>query len=94
MILGLLQFVMVNYLDKHTHRAMVGLFADNTRLWRAIANTEEIEVLQKELEHIYSWTKKSNATFNSDKFEFIRCRKQAVIPEDLPAYHSDTRIDI
>ena len=41
-------------------------------------------MLQKELEHIYAWTRKNNATFNSDKFEYIHCRKQALIPEDLP----------
>ena len=51
---------------------MVGIFADDTRIWRQFCNDEEILLLQEELEKAYTWAADNNASFNFDKFEAIR----------------------
>ena len=51
---------------------MVGIFADDARIWRQFCNDEEILLLQEELEKAYTWAADNNAYFNFDKFEAIR----------------------
>ncbi len=75
-VLGPLLFlIMIRDIDKDTHNAMVGIFADDTRIWRVIRGEEDQEILQEELQKAYGWADFNNASFNCDKFEVGRFQK-------------------
>ena len=86
-VLGPLLFlVMIMDIDKETLEAMVGIFADDTRMWRVITGKEDSELLQGELKKAYNWADTNNATYNSDKFEAIRFQKKANKEIQEPIY--------
>ena len=86
-VLGPLLFlVMIMDIDKETLEAMVGIFADDTRMWRVITGEEDSELLQGELKKAYNWADTNNATYNSDKFEAIRFQKKANKEIQEPIY--------
>ena len=75
-VLGPLLFlVMICDIDKDTLEVMVGIFADDTWLWKVYKGEEQAQALQEELEKVYQWANFNNAKFNSDKFEAIRFKK-------------------
>ena len=97
-VLGPLLFlIMIRDIDKDTLDAMVGIFADDTRIWRDFSNDEDVQILQKELQQAYSWADLNNATFNCDKFEAVRFQKRnhAGEPPDpvYRAYNNNNTID-
>ena len=47
-------------------------FADDTQLQRGIANEEDCERLQEDLDKVYSWADEVGMTFNAGKFELLR----------------------
>ena len=72
-VLGPLLFlIMIRDIDEHTSNAMVGIFADDTRIWRSIRGEVDQDILQEELQKVYEWADLNNASFNGDKFEVAR----------------------
>jgi ribonuclease P/MRP protein subunit RPP40 len=47
-------------------------FADDTRLLRGITDEDDCEVLQEDLDQIYSWAEDIGMQFNAGKFELVR----------------------
>ena len=90
----LLFLVMIRDIDEHTSDAMVGIFADDTRLWRVFRGEEDSQILQDELKKAYRWANDNNATYNNDKFEAVRFQKQPP-PEELdPVYLANNNTGI
>ena len=88
-VLGPLLFlIMIRDIDPETLEAMVGIFADDTRLWRAITGIEDSRSLQEDLNKVYSWADFNNATFNSEKFEAIRFKKGKTKEQPDPIYEA------
>ena len=56
-------------IDKDVRDAILGSFADDTRLWRVITQPQDELILQKELEIIYKWADTNNMSFNSKKLK-------------------------
>jgi ribonuclease P/MRP protein subunit RPP40 len=86
-VLGPLLFlIMIMDIDKDTIDAMMGIFADDTRLWRKSTGDQDIRKLQEELRKTYIWADVNNACFNSDKFEAIRFKKGKKNEQPDPVY--------
>jgi sarcosine oxidase/L-pipecolate oxidase len=47
-------------------------FADDTRIQRGIVNEEDCEMLQEDLDKVYSWAEEVGMVFNAGKFELLR----------------------
>ena len=47
-------------------------FADDTRISRGVSTTEDCNILQTDLQSVYSWADHINMVFNSGKFEWMR----------------------
>ena len=47
-------------------------FADDTKIWKGVAKSEDCKQLQADLESVYRWAESVNMTFNSGKFEWLR----------------------
>ena len=62
---------MIMDIDTETLEAIVGIFADDTRLWRVTTGEEDSELLQGELQKAYNWADTNNATYNSNKFDAV-----------------------
>ena len=73
-VLGPILFlIMINDIDKDVSiNSKVSLFADDTRVMRAVSSEEDVEDLQSDLDMIYDWQKENNMLFNSNKFEMLR----------------------
>ena len=75
-VLGPLLFlVLIMDLDRDTCHALVGIYADDTRLWRVSSTDSDWAFLQEELERTYQWATRNNMTFNFTKFESLRFQK-------------------
>ena len=79
-ILGPLLFlVYVNDLPKNTTSSSVALFADDTKCYRAIRTTEDVQHLQCDLDGIYEWCQMWRMDLNKSKCGLLsvtRNRKQ------------------
>ena len=64
--------LMINSITEDELSSKIGIFADDTRLSKGITNEEDICLLQKDLDTIFSWKEKNNMRFNSDKFQLLR----------------------
>ena len=75
-VLGPLLFLIM-MLDIHEEilTTMIGSFADDTRLWQVIKADLDTNILQQQLQHMYSWAEQNNMHFNSGKFEHVRYEK-------------------
>ena len=72
-VLGPLLFlIMLGDIDAEVAHSHVSSFADDTRLFAGVTNAEDAQLLQEDLNKIYSWALKNNAVFNPDKFECLR----------------------
>ena len=80
----LLFLLMIRDIDKDTLNAMVGIFTDNTPLWRVFQG--DVETLQGELNKTYSWADLNNKNFNCDKFEAGRFKISLQKEETDPGY--------
>ena len=58
--------------DVEEDKAVVTIFADDTRVISKTNTEDDVEKLQAELEKIYRWEKKNNLKFNGSKFEVLR----------------------
>ena len=50
---------------------MVKLFADDTKVWRAIQETVDCEALQKDLNRLKDWFRTWQLAFNGEKCKLI-----------------------
>ena len=84
-VLGPLLFlIMMMDIDQAVMTAMVGSFADDTRLWQVINATQRTDTLQQQLQHLYDWKDGNNMHYNGDNFELMRYGRT----EDKPIYHT------
>ena len=79
-------------IDEDTLEAMMGIFADDTQLWQEYSDQEDTVKQQNELGKPYIWADLINASFNSDKFEAIRLKREGTRTGGTNL-HSDTPID-
>ena len=92
-VLGPLLFlVMIMDIDEGILEAMMGIFADDTQLWQEYSDQEDTVKQQNELGKPYIWADLINASFNSDKFEAIRLKREGTRTGGTNL-HSDTPID-
>ena len=47
-------------------------FADDTRIQRGIEDEEDFDLLQQDLDRVYSWADEVGMMFNAGKFEVMR----------------------
>ena len=59
----------------------MSLFADDTRILRAVDTEADVEALQADLDRIYSWQEINNMEFNSKKFEVMRYGRNQTLKE-------------
>ena len=72
-VLGPVLFIiMISDIDKDTRYAVTSVFADDTKLKFIIRSLEDCELLQSDLNTVYSWSDANNMKFNSLKFQSIR----------------------
>ena len=78
-VLGpLLMIVMNDDLGKALINSQVGFFADDTKMKRAIANENDVAILQSDLDEILAWSEKNNMKLNDDKFVVMSYNKKSV----------------
>lgn len=71
-VLGPLLFLVHIFdIDEHALHAFMSSFADDTRAAGAIANIEDHNKLQHDLDSVYTWSANNNMKFNNDKFEHM-----------------------
>ena len=73
---------MIYHIHQDIFQATVGSFTDDTRLRQAIRDTQDINALQLQLNHMNNWADSKNMSFNGEKFEVIWFRKS----ENQPKY--------
>ena len=72
-VLGPLLFlVLINDIDEDIVESFLSSFADDTRVGKSVLTKEDTNVLQEDLNKIYSWAKVNNMDFNNNKFELLR----------------------
>ena len=84
---------MMRDIDKDVNTAHVSSFADDTRVLAGISHSDDVEVLQQDLEKIFLWSAENNASFNASKFECLRYGKNKFIIDNT-VYHSNTQSEI
>ena len=92
-VLGPLLFlVMMIDINKDVYNAIIGTFADDTRLWNFITQPHDEINLQNDLDKIYNWADENNMSFNEKKLEGLRFGKI----NNRPTYKTsnDSIIDI
>ena len=63
--------ILINDIDKNID-SFTSLFADDTRVLKAIKDEEDVEKLQADLDKLYEWQENNNMLFNGKKFEMLR----------------------
>jgi ribonuclease P/MRP protein subunit RPP40 len=71
---------LINDIDEEI-TSKVSLFADDTRILRAVDTEADVEALQADLDRIYSWQEINNMEFNSKKFEVMRYGRNQTLKE-------------
>jgi hypothetical protein len=72
-VLGPLLFlVMIDSITSCATSSWISIFADDSRVSKDIRTMADAEVLQDDLDNIYTWQKTSNTKFNADKFEVLQ----------------------
>ena len=69
-------------IDQDIFQMTIGSFANDTKLSQAIRDTQDIDALQLQLNHMHNWADSNNTSFNGEKFEKIRFEKS----ENQPKY--------
>ena len=89
-VLGPLIFlVLIGDIDKEVVQAFLSSFADDTRVGLGIDTDEDVDLLQQDLERVYTWSETNNMQFNGDKFEALRYTNKST-PGDRKGYTSNT----
>ena len=71
-VLGPILFLIVMLdIDARISHSMIGSFADDTRIWKAVRSEQEQMELQNDLDILYQWAEENNFFFNEKKFEHL-----------------------
>ena len=71
-VLGPLLFIiMIADINRDVDSSKLISFADDTRVYRQIADIEECESLQQDLNSVYKWASDNNMFFNAKKFHYL-----------------------
>ena len=71
-VLGPLLFViMIADINRDVDSSKLISFADDTRVYRQIADIEDCESLQQDLNSVYKWASDNNMFFNANKFHYL-----------------------
>ena len=71
-VLGPLFFLILMIdIDAEITRAVLGSFADDTRIWHKVESFLNTSELQEDLLKVYQWAEVNNMNFNADKFELM-----------------------
>ena len=71
-VLGPLLFlIMISDINKGTNSSKLVSFDDDTRVYSNIAEADDCDNLQYDLNSIYNWAVHNNKFFNSEKFHYI-----------------------
>ena len=73
--------IMISDIDENLKNSVVRLFADDTRISAKIRTKEDMELLQQDLDAVYSWAEKNLMEFNESKFEKMSHGKAGHIEE-------------
>ena len=68
---SLLFLIMISDINKGTASSKLVSFADDTRVYSNIAQADDCDNLQSDLNSIYNWAVHNNMFFNSQKFHYI-----------------------
>ena len=68
-ILGPLFFVLFinDIYDNIEANTNIALYADDTKIWREINSNNDCNILQKDIDTLYTWSKNNKMTFHPDK---------------------------
>ena len=71
-VLGPLLFIIfINDMKLSVKGSIIRLFADDTRILKHIASTDDTRVLQSDLSSVIKWAKRNNMSLHEDKFELL-----------------------
>ena len=71
-VLGLLLFIIIIVdINKDIACSKLISFADDTRVYNQISDTEDCDSLQRDLNSIYKWASDNNMSFNAKKFHYL-----------------------
>ena len=71
-VLGPVLFILyLNDLTKVIKHSVISSFADDTRLLKEIQNTNDVTLLQSDLDEAVRWSLENNMSLHSDKFEYL-----------------------
>ena len=71
-VLGPLLFlIFVNDMQSCVKDSMLRSFADDTRIMRAITTSDDINLLQQDLDRVITWASDNNMLLHQDKFEVL-----------------------
>ena len=63
--------IMLFDIDEDLKHSLLSSFADDTRLFKEISSTDDVTLLQNDLDSVYKWARRNNMSFNSTKFEHM-----------------------
>lgn len=89
----LLFLILISDIDSNVASSFLSSFADDTRVGSAISSPEDANLLQRDLEAIYTWAETNNMLFNENKFELLRYGKNQGL-KDSTQYHTSTGLEI
>jgi ribonuclease P/MRP protein subunit RPP40 len=79
-VLGPLLFlIMIDLIASCGISGWLSIFADDTRVARAVPDTAAAELLQEDLDRVYAWKDTANMEFNEDKFEALQYGSQTIL---------------
>ena len=71
-VLGPLLFIIkIADINRDVHSSKLTSFADDTRVYRQIADIEDCESLQQDLKSVYKWASDNNMFFNAKKIYYL-----------------------
>ena len=71
-VLGPLLFIiMIADINRDVVSSKLISFADDTRVYSQIADTEDCDSLQQDLNAVYKWASDNNMFFNAKKFHYL-----------------------
>ena len=68
----LLFLILISDIDKNALHSFVSSFADDTRIGKEISSVEDTQLLQEDINQVFSWAEENNMEFNEEKFQLIR----------------------
>jgi ribonuclease P/MRP protein subunit RPP40 len=95
----LLFLILISDINKDVKHSSLGLFADDTRVWKHVRSEQDSKSLQQDLGAVYNWAKENNMEFNSDKFECIsfgggETKQNYLSPSEEPIVYRDSLRDL